>query len=172
MRTMRIFRAGVVAAALATLACVALWCLARAKLPERIPAHFDLAGRPDRFGDRDGTIALMVAFSVAISALLIGLAFFVRRAIVRWPAIVNLPRKERILALPPEERVAAVEPLAAALAWIAVPAQALFVYILLGTYRVATGEAATLPAWPIAICVLAVLAIAGVGVRRSIRAVG
>jgi hypothetical protein len=127
---------------LAVLAFVAVWGVALAawpSLPERIPVHFDLHGRPDRAGDKAEWLVLPV-----VSTLLTGLFVVLSRGTqwlaTRHPEWVNVPRKKQFLALSPEARARVLEPLATLGLVQSAVVNLLFVWILLGSYAVATGH--------------------------------
>lgn len=66
-------------------------------LPELVPTHLDLAGRPDRFSER----SIMGWFLLPTIGLLLLLLFEVLTAIMPdRPHLINIPDKERFLALP------------------------------------------------------------------------
>lgn len=151
-------------AALTALTGLALWTI----LPDRFPTHFDLAGRPDRFADRSSLeFFLLPVLSLVLTALLLGITRWIGRLADAHPDWINVPNKERFLALAPAQRRLAMEPARIALSWIAVHLNGLFLYILIGTERVANGAWTTLPSWPVVIFVAVVL---GTVVHLCIRA--
>jgi len=100
--------------ALATMAAAS--AAAWPALPGRIPQHFDLGRDADRWVARTPeawwSLPLIAAGTVAF---LFALAW----ALPRSAEGVNLPDKQRLLALPRHQQRAALEPLAAALCWVA-----------------------------------------------------
>jgi uncharacterized membrane protein len=72
-------------------------------LPDRIPTHFDLSGKPDAFGNRLTFLLLPVAFSVAPLIILLVVRF--RFTLVnRFPYLINLPAFFAQIGQLPEER--------------------------------------------------------------------
>ena len=133
---------------------VALWPL----LPDRFPVHFDLAGQPDRFADGSSLeFFLLPGLSLVLTALLLGITRWIDRLASDHPEWINVPNKERFLALRPEQRRLAMHPARSALSWIAVHLNGLFLYILIGTERVANGAWSTLPSWPVLVFVAVVI---------------
>lgn len=113
------------------------------RLPERIPMHFDLAGRPDRWSGRGGVIALLVV-PVVITAVLYLLIRHLPRLGAN-PRYLNIPRKEEFLRLPPEKREVYWELLKEFIAGITAAVNLLFYLIIRGTVRIALGGSTLLP---------------------------
>lgn len=75
-------------------------------LPERIPVHFDLAGRPDGWSGTSILRWFGLPFSALVNlAVVWGAGRLARRSPQHW----NVPEKERFLALSPEAREPIVE---------------------------------------------------------------
>jgi hypothetical protein len=137
-----------------------LWATAWALgdgLPERIPVHFDLAGRPDRFGGREAFLALPAAGTLVAATILASAAISIRLA-RRRPGLINLPRKAAFLALGPEERVRAVAPVAGYLGVLSLLVGLLILLLMVDTHAVATGRAETIAVWPVWAMLAAALA--------------
>ncbi len=67
--------------------------------PDRVPSHFDAAGRPNAWSSRDEFFVLQVGVTLGIAALLIGIPWLMKFA----PAsLINLPNKSYWFA--PERR--------------------------------------------------------------------
>ncbi len=137
----------VVAMLAGVLGLAAMWATALAlwpRLPERIPVHFDLAGRPDRWARTSflGWFGLPLTFS-GMGMLFALVGAFVRRAVVRRPQLLNVPYKAAFVNLPVEARLRAVRPLGALL-W-GMPGLFALISVRLQTYAYAIardGEAA------------------------------
>ena len=69
-------------------------------LPRRIPIHFDMTGRPNRFAEKGFELFILYLLPFFLTALLHVAAWMVSRR----PQAINLPNKEKFLALPPERR--------------------------------------------------------------------
>jgi ABC-type Na+ efflux pump permease subunit len=141
----------VMAVALAILALMAVWALAVAlwpRLPERFPVHYDIRGVPDRWDTRDplSWYALPLIDTV-LSALLLLVGAFIPGFAARWPELVNVPQKEKFVRLPPEARARALRPAQSMLAVLVFLMNGLFVYLVWGSWAVATGQRSTLGAW-------------------------
>jgi uncharacterized membrane protein len=66
-------------------------------LPEQVPTHLDLSGKPDRFSER----SVLSWFALPTIALLLLILFEVlTRMMPSRPHLINIPDKERFLALP------------------------------------------------------------------------
>lgn len=105
-----------------------------AQLPDRFPVHFDLTGKPDRFG-RPAELLELIGVQLALYAVLTAVLFIMPRLPARWvnaPMATehNAPRLARILRLN-------LRGLKVVLTW-------LFTYIAWRSILVARGEAAGL----------------------------
>lgn len=137
-------------------------------LPERFPVHFDLSGHPDRFAERSSfEFFLLPILSLFLTVLLLGITRLLDRLADSHPEWINVPNKERFLALRVDQRKLAMQPVRIALSWIAVYLNGLFLYILIGTERVANGAWSTLPSWPVLVFVALVI---GTVIRLIVRA--
>jgi len=146
-------------------------------LPERIPVHFDAGGSPDGWAARSPWVWFgLPALATGLGG---GLGLLLPLAIVRMARTnspwLNVPSKATFVALPVDarERVA----LAAAnwLVVLAIATQGVFVWIAIGSAKVARGEWRLLPPWPsyvlIAFVVLCAVAMA-IGIHRAVRREG
>jgi uncharacterized membrane protein len=151
--------------ALLVLAMLGPWALAIAawpELPERIPIHFDAAGRPDGWAGKSAWWWFALpALATAIGALL---AFGLPRWMVAMARSnspwLNVPRKQQFMALPVDARERAIR---APLPWLTALAccvQVLIGWIVHGSARVASGEWDVLPAPPSFVLVGTVIACA------------
>jgi uncharacterized membrane protein len=128
------------------------------RLPERIPTHFDLAGRPDGFAAKSlGTWLLLpvIAAGMALFFALIGRLVWALRD---RPEVLNVPAKAAFLRLPPEARERVVRYFVGMLHGFAAVVVALFLAIQAGTYLVATGRIARLHPALLALALAAILA--------------
>lgn len=153
---------------------VVLWLRAAAwypRLPERFPIHFDIAGKADGWAAKSAaTWFLLPGVSLAMTVLLVGLGLGGIRSLARHaPWLINVPRKERFLKLSADGRVAVMRPMLNFLAYVAVLETGLFLWIVEGTGRVATGSAATLAVWPVFIFLAGVLGVLPIGIVATIR---
>ncbi|MCB9884797.1 MAG: DUF1648 domain-containing protein [Planctomycetes bacterium] len=144
------------------LSMLAVWGLAVQAwpdLPARIPMHYDLAGQPDGWVDKSlvswfGVPAFGTLLGVVMGLLLPRWVVGMARRNSPW---LNVPDKKRFMALSEAGRVRAVQPVAAGLSWVVLLMQGLLAWLVVGGARVATGEWAALPSWPM------LLPIAGIG---------
>ncbi len=72
-------------------------------LPEQIPTHFGLSGKPDAFGNRPTFLLIPIAFSLAPVIILL-IVRFRFTLINRFPYLVNLPAFFSQLGQLPEAR--------------------------------------------------------------------
>ena len=86
---------------------------ARAELPDRVASHFDAAGKPDGWCDKDEFLLVYLGILFALTLL-----FGVLGAVLpRIPnSMINLPNKDYWLA--PERRSDTIDRLVAQLLWI------------------------------------------------------
>ena len=136
--------------ALLALSVAALWALALAAwpdLPERIPTHFDVGGRPDAWSPRGfSSWFLLPTLATGMVALMgLGLPRWIVGMARRNSSLLNMPQKARFQALPEEARVRAVASTAKGLQRVALLVAALFGWILYGTNEVAHGRWQALP---------------------------
>lgn len=106
------------------------------RLPDRIPAHFDAGGQVTRWTEP----SFLAWFGIPLVALaLVGVNEGLARAIARWPALVNIPGKEEVLALPPGRREAVWERVRELLRSLSALLIGLFGFMQWTTYRSALG---------------------------------
>ncbi|HEX6693345.1 MAG TPA: DUF1648 domain-containing protein [Longimicrobiales bacterium] len=120
---------------LLAVALVGLCALWYSGMPDRIPIHFDLAGRPDGWGSRASFIVLpLIGLLVAGSMAAIG------RAAVRNPGLMNIPGKATLLELAPEAQREALEPVKVMMDLMATLILLLFHVVCASTYRASQGH--------------------------------
>jgi len=112
-------------------------------LPARVPAHFNLAGRPDRWGRRDEMIWLVILPAVAAAVLYLMVAMVPRLA--ANPRVVNIPHKADFLRLPPEKREIYWQVYREFFAGLAAALDLLFYLFIRGSIEVAMGTRTGLP---------------------------
>ena len=112
-------------------------------LPARIPMHFTMAGRPDRWDGR-GAIMVLFVLAIAMTAVLYLIIGFTSR-MGKNPRYLNIPRKREFLALPEEKRAAYWAVYKEFFAALAVSVNLLFYLIIRGTVGIATGKAGLMP---------------------------
>ncbi len=72
------------------------------RLPARVPAHFNLAGQPDRWGAKDDMLVLFLLPAVIAGALYIFVGLVSR--LKARAAFANIPHKAEFLRLPAEKQ--------------------------------------------------------------------
>lgn len=113
----------------------ALWAWPR--LPERIPVHFGIDGRPDAWGEPGlWSWFFLPALAAALTLLMDWLPGFM----ARHPRWVNLPNGIRLEDLPSRARRPVLDLLAWFLALVQMEILIIFALIQLATYRSAFGE--------------------------------
>lgn len=136
---------------------------------EFYPDHFDIAGRPDSWSG--GAWWTMPLVALAMTGFLVGALFLSRRLVVKSPQWINLPRKRDWLTLTPEARLRAFKPAEGLLLGSAVFMNLIFISLLLDTYAVATGAAATLSPVKlilVLVCLLVWLVLSVMRIRQAI----
>ncbi len=119
-------------------------------LPARIPLHFDLSGVLDRFGSPSfANWFLLPIIGTVIPFFLVGISFAMWWLLRTVPGIMNLPRKDELLALPLDAQRRALFPIEAVMTWISIAMMIGFAGLLFGTERVATEAWRTLHSWPL-----------------------
>jgi len=119
------------------------------RLPARIPMHFDMAGRPDRWDGRGG-IAVLAVFALAMTAVLYAVIWLTPR-LTKNARYMNIPRKQEFLRLPAEKQESYWAVFKEFFAALGLAVNLLFYLILRGLVRIATGTAGLLPfkaMWP------------------------
>lgn len=125
------------------LALIAQAYASHARWPGRVPVHFDAAGRPDRWSDRSGLLALAItALGTTAALYLIG---WLTPRLGTNPRYLSIPRKREFLALPEEKRELYWDAYKDFFAALAVAINLIFYLILRGMLRIATGAASLLP---------------------------
>lgn len=106
-------------------------------LPGRIPIHFDLWGRPDRWADR----SFLSWFGLPlIATALAGFLELASRYSARHPQLWNVPDKRRFLELDPAARAPIIARLREFLAMTGVMGTALVMLVQFSIYHSATGR--------------------------------
>lgn len=162
----RALAVGALVASILTLA--ALWVLAVVvwpELPDRFPVHFNIRGEPDRFARKDlANWYMLPLIGAGMTAFLLGLTFAIRPLARGEAKSLSVPRKKDFVRLPPEARARALMPLWALLWGTPAPMNLIFVYIVWGTYSVATKRPATLSMTPMIVALVLVFAWTAVGI--------
>jgi uncharacterized membrane protein len=112
-------------------------------LPERVPMHFDLAGRPDRWGGRGGLVGLL-AVPFVITVVLYALGHYLPRLGANARSM-NIPHREEFLKLPAEKQEIFWVVFRDFFAGLTASTNLLFYLIIRGTVRIAAGGASILP---------------------------
>ncbi len=169
---------------LLVLTIAGVWVLAIAawpSLPDRIPIHFDIAGRADGWADKSAWWWFALPALATLVGALLGLLLprwmlAMARTNSRW---LNVPRKQQFMALPLDARERAIEAPMPWLLALACCVQVLIGWIVFGSARVAAGEWATLPpvssfvAIGLVLACAVGLAVAGIrAVRREVERAG
>jgi hypothetical protein len=119
-------------------------------LPDPFPVHFNGAGEADGWASKSAeSWALMALIGPLLAAGLSWLAASLPRLAAKDPGLINLQEEQRFMRLDEASRAVAVRPTAVYLRAVAVLVLGLFLYIIEGTGRMATGAWSTLPAWPV-----------------------
>lgn len=126
-------------------------------LPDRFPIHFNGAGEPDGWSDKGAAWFLGPGLALVLGTFLFLLAKGLPASAGRYPSMVNLPRKDLFLRLSPEARTAVMAPTSTYLLWVVMLLQLLFLYIVEGMGRMATGAWTVLPVWPVFLFLVGVL---------------
>jgi hypothetical protein len=140
--------------AIAGLCHLALWYRAvtwYAVLPDRFPIHFNGSGSPNSWAATGPAWFLLPVVALFVSTLIGLLAHQLGHWAEFAPRQVNLARKELFLRLSPLGRRTVVIPLQVYMNWVVVLLSGLFLYIVEGMARVATGSMDHLPAWPVVV---------------------
>ena len=118
------------------LATIALAIVAYAQLPDRIPMHLGIDGRPGSFREK-GLFSwfLLPGMALLLQLLLEGVTI----ALPSKPHLFNFPDKARFLALPAEYRAPVIREMQAMLDATAVGMQALMLSVIYTLWRAAMG---------------------------------
>ncbi|MBP7865911.1 MAG: DUF1648 domain-containing protein [Acidobacteria bacterium] len=138
-------------------------------LPSRVPVHFDLAGRPDRWAGRGWEVAVLFFMLPWATAAL----FFAAAALTRWsfrhPRWINIPNKEAFLALPPERQADYRDLVVEFLFAVGVAIETILLTAVLAVIQVASGPGGRLPWWGVWPGMGATLLLAAIYTVRLIR---
>jgi uncharacterized membrane protein len=113
----------------------AVWAWPR--LPDRIPVHFGIDGRPDGWADRSLASWFLLP---GIAILLTALMGAFRVLMGRYPRMVNLPDRTRLADLPEAARRPVLETFSGFLALVETELLVMFGLIQLASYKAALGE--------------------------------
>ena len=106
-------------------------------LPERIPVHFSIDGRPDAWEVKSVVSWLMLpAITLGVTILMYGVAAM----IIRRPEFINMPDKKKFEELPVESKQRVIRALQGLLYWVGVMLNGIFLLVQFGSYRAAIGK--------------------------------
>ena len=106
------------------------------QLPDRIPTHYGISGRPDAWSDRSVfTWFLLPVLAIGMALLMVWVQRFTRK----HPGLVNLPSSTRLVDLPEPAREPILEALAGFLALVQTEILAIFTLIQIATFISAIG---------------------------------
>jgi len=134
--------------------------------------HFDFAGRPDSFVDK--SVVAWFLLPVFASVMNVGLSLL--SPMIQWmalkhPEFVNMPRKEQWLKLDSQARLRTLQPVFRAMRVLQFIVMALFLFIVVSSAKVASGQWSVLPTWPMYLFLAALGASVGWLLLRSVTAV-
>jgi uncharacterized membrane protein len=114
-------------------AALVVWPL----LPEQVPVHLDLRGRPTRLADASLLVWLAPwLFSVLTLLFLVATVLVARRR----PSLWNVPNRQSFLALPGHLRAMVEARIHTLICWIALLCALGFAGVHVGMYRAAQGQ--------------------------------
>ena len=110
--------------------------LAYRRLPESIPQHFDIRGHADAW-TRTSLLSWFAPILLALAtvALVQGIAAL----LPRYPHLINMPDKDKLLALPPEKQRPVIEVIQSMVDWITLEILTVFALVQWSMYRAAHG---------------------------------
>ena len=141
-------------------------------LPAKFPIHFDFTGRPDSFVDK----SLVAWFLLPVFASVMNTGLSLLEPMIRWmalkhPEFVNMPRKAQWLKLDSQARLRTLKPVFGAMRVLQLLVMALFLFIVVSSVKVASGQWSVLPTWPMFLFLAAIGASVAWLLFRSITAV-
>ncbi len=141
-------------------------------LPAKFPMHFDFAGRPDSFVDK----SMVAWFLLPVFATVMNVGLSLLSPMIQWmalkhPEFVNMPRKEQWLKLDSQARLRTLKPVFGAMRVLQLLVMALFLFIVVSSVKVASGQWSVLPTWPMFLFLAAIGASVAWLLFRSITAV-
>ncbi len=101
---------------LSWLAYLAFWAFSAAQLPARVATHFDLAGRPNGWMTRTGSLALSAALGLGVPLVITSVSYIIRFVPNNQ---INLPGPRREYWLGPEQRAATMAYIFRHCCWLA-----------------------------------------------------
>jgi uncharacterized membrane protein len=106
-------------------------------LPERMPLHFGIDGRPDSWGAKSILSWFMLpGIATGLTFLMYGIAAM----IIRRPDFINMPDQKKFLDLPAASKKNVLSALQVLLYWVGVMLNVIFVLVQFGSYRAAIGK--------------------------------
>ena len=141
-------------------------------IPAKFPIHFDFAGRPDSFVDK----SLVAWFLLPVFASVMNVGLSLLTPMIQWmalkhPEFVNMPRKAQWLKLDSQARLRTLKPVFGAMRVLQLLVMALFLFIVVSSVKVASGQWSVLPTWPMFLFLAAIGASVAWLLFRSITAV-
>jgi uncharacterized membrane protein len=113
------------------------------RLPGRIPVHFNIAGDPDRWGEKS-EILILVAVVWGLNILLYAFAVSMPR-LARNPQRLNIPHKQEFLKLPVEKQALYWDLLREFMTGMTVAVNLVFYLLVHATLEVVVGKATSFP---------------------------
>lgn len=134
------------------------------RLPARIPMHFGVGGRPDRWEGRSLASWFLLPLITAALALFMR---WIAGVGARHPHTWNVPDKPRFLALTPEARAPIVAKLQEFVALVSVVVTMLMGAVQAGIYQAAMGNEAAVAVWIMGAVGVSLVLMAVLGVRLN-----
>jgi hypothetical protein len=113
------------------------------RLPARVPAHFNLAGRPDRWGAKNDLVVLFILPAVITVVLYVLMGLVARYK--SGSRSLNIPHRQEFLRLPPDRQQPYWDLYREFFAGLAAGMNLLFYLFIKGSIDVALGTRASLP---------------------------
>ena len=140
-----------VSAATCWVVLLAIWFAAFVEwptLPAKFPMHFDLAGRPDSFVAK----SVVAWFLLPVFATVMNVGLSLLSPMIQWmalkhPEFVNMPRKAQWLKLDSQARLRTLKPVFGAMRVLQLLVMALFLFIVVSSAKVASGQWSVMPTW-------------------------
>ena len=106
------------------------------KLPEKIPMHYSLSGKPDSWGNKSFlTWFLLPLITIGFNIFMYGISILIKK----YPKLLNIPNKDAFLKLSPNKKEPILKLIKEMFYWICLPFNCLMLSICIGDYQVAIG---------------------------------
>jgi len=112
-------------------------CVVWEKLPEKVPMHYSLNGKPDYWGNKSFfTWFLLPLITIGLNIFIYGISILIKK----YPKLLNIPNRDTFLKLPSQKKGPVLKLVEEMFYWVCLPINCLMLSVRIGDYQVAIGN--------------------------------